>query len=150
MGTTATKGVCLPCQPKSLCRPNSVVSSPPVLQSSAGAAQRWLLLLLVLLPIASIHESGKKRNGLMAERLKPMWENKLRVSFKKQKKKKKKILLPFESLWGHWEHASKLFCSALRDGKLLLIQENKALRCHYQQQQQAEMLMNTLLQALWQ
>lgn len=41
-------------------------------------------------------------------------------------------MLPFESLWGHWEHASKLFCSALRDGRLLLIQENKAFHCHYQ------------------
>lgn len=63
---------------------------------------------------------------------------------------KKKILQPFESLWGHGEHASKLFCSALRDGKLLLIQENKALHCHYQQKKKAETLMNTLLQALWQ
>lgn len=51
----------------------------------------------------------------------------------RKNKNKKKILLPFEPLWGHWEHASKLFCSALRDGKLLLIQENKALHCHYQQ-----------------
>lgn len=88
----------------------------------------------------------------MPEWFKPIVGKQIGGSFKKKIYKKIKNLLPFESLWGHREHASNIFCSALRDGKLLLIQENKAFHCHYQQKKKkkAETLMNTLLRALWQ
>lgn len=82
---------------------------------------------------ASMNQARKEMNSCQSD-LNQLWENKLGVPLKKIFKK---ILLPFESLWGHWEHAFKLFCSALRDGKLLLIQENKALHCHYQQKKKS-------------
>ena len=134
------KGVCLPCQPKILCRPNSVV--PPYLLPCRAQQELFggsgCCFWYSCPPPASMNQARKEMNSCQSD-FDQLWENKLGVPLKK-KKKRQKILLPFEFLWGHWEQASKLFCSALRDGKLLLIQKNKALHCHYQQQKKLKRL----------